>query len=166
MWRLALGCTASCQKYLTVWNGTLSLPMNCIIWRSPGSSTTSPIQACSTPLWRCTRLARQTRRRTPYFLKKIKAIWFRREGYQPDWKIKIGFMEWKDFFLKVHGMERWLTLSLYLSCGTGTPDLRSLVMHRGLSPPLSQALITWTAFCGGPVDVALLLLLNRVLQQR
>lgn len=38
------------------------------------------------------------------------------------------------------------TLSLYFSCGTGTPHLRSLVMQRGFSPSLSHAFVAWIAF--------------------
>lgn len=38
------------------------------------------------------------------------------------------------------------TLSLYFSCGTGTPHLRSLVIQRVFSPSLSHAYVAWIAF--------------------
>lgn len=43
-------------------------------------------------------------------------------------------------------LKRKLTLSLNLSSGTGTPHFRSLVIHRGFNPSLSQACVAWIAF--------------------
>lgn len=39
-----------------------------------------------------------------------------------------------------------ITLSLYFSCGTGTPHFKSLVIHRCLNPSLSHAFVAWIAF--------------------
>lgn len=114
-----------------------------------GSSTTSPNQACSMKWWRYNRWVRQTIHKKPKHHKigkiKLSICKCKMKSNKPkepaNYQIYINKGKLFNSYIN-----QVLTLSLNFSCGTGTPHLRSLVMHRDLSPSLSHAYVVWIAF--------------------